>query len=311
MTLDHVEVILPNASLAKAAIRNYSRPSPVSRRGRRRRHHATPSAPNDVHAVLVAAARRRPRRPRRRRAPFARTQAFGDSAIDYDVFFFIDDFGARAARSTAPCATASTTQLARRGIEIPFPTRTVILVPRPTPQAKRDAERGRRAAAIARRRAALRRCPTTRARSSPTRARCDVYGPGEAIVRKGEAEPRALRRRARARWPSRSPRDGGGVAEVAQLGVGQCFGEMGLLTGEVALRHGAREDACCDLVVVDHDAFHDVLAAHPEVVERMGGLLARGKPGSTRPRRRGRAAQPPEERSRRLISQIREFFKLV
>ena len=30
MTLDHVEVILPNATLAKAAIRNYSRPSTVS-----------------------------------------------------------------------------------------------------------------------------------------------------------------------------------------------------------------------------------------------------------------------------------------
>ncbi len=32
MTLDHVEVILPNAGLAKASIRNYSRPSPVARR---------------------------------------------------------------------------------------------------------------------------------------------------------------------------------------------------------------------------------------------------------------------------------------
>ena len=29
MTVDQVEVILPNAGLAKAAIRNYSRPSPV------------------------------------------------------------------------------------------------------------------------------------------------------------------------------------------------------------------------------------------------------------------------------------------
>ena len=32
MTLDHVEVILPNATVAKSAIRNYSRPSRVSRR---------------------------------------------------------------------------------------------------------------------------------------------------------------------------------------------------------------------------------------------------------------------------------------
>src|SRR5262245_62000027 len=32
MTLDHVEVILPNAGLSKSAIRNYSRPSKVSRR---------------------------------------------------------------------------------------------------------------------------------------------------------------------------------------------------------------------------------------------------------------------------------------
>ena len=90
MTLDHVEVILPNAGLAKAAIRNYSRPSPVARR--RVVVGVSPAAaPDEVHEALVEAAREvsgvlpSP-------APYARTRAFAESSIEYEVLFFIDDF---------------------------------------------------------------------------------------------------------------------------------------------------------------------------------------------------------------------------
>jgi hypothetical protein len=54
-----------------------------------------------------------------------------------------------------------------------------------------------------------------------------------------------------------------------------------------------------------------VLAAHPEVVERLGGLLATRQAGITAAEAAEDGRQAPEERSRRLISQIREFFKLV
>jgi CRP-like cAMP-binding protein len=100
------------------------------------------------------------------------------------------------------------------------------------------------------------------------------------------------------------------VAEVAALGAGECFGEMGLLTGEVRSAT-VRAKTLCDLVVIDHDAFHDVLAAHPEVVERMGGLLAARQAGLDAAAVSAERAPPAEERKQRLISQIRSFFKLV
>jgi hypothetical protein len=62
--------------------------------------------------------------------------------------------------------------------------------------------------------------------------------------------------------------------------------------------------------VVDHDAFHDVLASHPEVVERMGGLLATRQAGLEAATVSDRAP-PSDDRKKRLISQIRSFFRLV
>lgn len=140
-----------------------------------------------------------------------------------------------------------------------------------------------------------------------TRAVLRRYGPGEIIVRKGDPsrELFVIERGLVVVEVDRAA----GVAEVAQLGAGQSFGEMGLLTGEPRAA-SVRAKTLCELVVVDHDAFHDVLASHPEVVERLGGLLASRQAGLEAAAVADRA-QPPEERSRRLISKIREFFKLV
>jgi CRP-like cAMP-binding protein len=141
------------------------------------------------------------------------------------------------------------------------------------------------------------------------RAALRRYGPGEAVVRKGEPsrEMFVVERGALAVEVPRG--SGAGAAEVAQLGAGQCFGEMGLLTGE-ARSATVRAKTLCDLVVIDHDAFHDVLARHPEIVDRMGGLLATRQAGLEAVVLEERAP-PTEERKRRLISQIRSFFKLV
>jgi CRP-like cAMP-binding protein len=141
------------------------------------------------------------------------------------------------------------------------------------------------------------------------RAALRRYGPGEVVVRKGDASL-AMFVVEGGSLAVEVPRDSGGVAEVAQLAAGECFGEMGLLTGE-ARSATVRAKTLCDLVVIDHDAFHDVLAAHPEVVERMGGLLAARQAGLDAAAVSAERAPPAEERKQRLISQIRSFFKLV
>ncbi|HEX3345324.1 MAG TPA: mechanosensitive ion channel family protein [Polyangiaceae bacterium] len=305
MTLDHVEVILPNASLAKAAIRNYSRPSRVSRR-RLAIGVTYDASPSDVHAVLGAAAADTPGvlpEPRAR----ARTKAFGDSAIVYEVLYFVDDF-AHAFDVDGAVADRVYHALARRGISIPYPTRTMLApLPEP-PENRRDVERGRIASVLGSLELMQPLPPDSRA-VLVERAAVRRYGPGELVVRKGEASLEMFVVEAGA-LAVEVPREGGGAAEVAALRPGDCFGEMGLLTGE-ARSASVRAKTLCDLVVIDHDAFHDVLAGHPEVVERMGGLLAARQAGLDAAAASAERAAPPEERKQRLISQIRSFFKLV
>jgi small-conductance mechanosensitive channel/CRP-like cAMP-binding protein len=351
MTLDHVEVILPNANLAKAAIRNYSRPSPISRR-RIVVGVSYAAAPHDVHTALVAAAREvqgvlaNP-------PPSSRNRAFADSAVEYELFFFIDDFSI-APRLDGAVRDRVYYALARAGIEIPYPTRTVHALPPPDTAATRREETARFAKAIA----ALdlaQPLPDDARLFLAERAHLRIYGPGEAIVRQGDSsdelfiiESGLVGIEIRHETPALPPQVAGALAaaqagaaglvggaaatplgtstspvtanprtvppprahEVAELGAGQCFGEMGLLTGEKRAAT-VRAKKICRLVVVDHESFHGVLAAHPEVVERMGLLLASRQAALDAAATTRVATPAPEERSRRFISQIREFFKLV
>ncbi|HEY3817851.1 MAG TPA: mechanosensitive ion channel family protein [Polyangiaceae bacterium] len=305
MTLDHVEVILPNASLARSAVRNYSRPSRVSRR-RLVIGITYDASPSVVHAVLAAAAADAPgvlSEPPAR----ARTKSFGDSAIVYEVLYFVDDF-AHALDVDGVVADRVYHALARRGIGIPFPTHAVIMAPAGVPEKQRDDERKRIARALASV-ALMQPLPDDSHAVLAERAHVRRYGPGEAVVRKGDASLEMFVVE-QGTLAVEVPRELKGVAEVAQLGPGECFGEMGLLTGE-ARSATVRAKTLCDLVVIDHDAFHEVLAAHPEVVERMGGLLAARQAGLEAAAVSAERAAPPEERKQRLISQIKSFFKLV
>ncbi|MGD0528681.1 MAG: cyclic nucleotide-binding domain-containing protein, partial [Polyangiaceae bacterium] len=305
MTLDHVEVILPNASIAKSAIRNYSRPSRVSRR-RLVVGVTYDASPHEVHAILGAAAADAPGvlpEPRAR----ARTKTFGDSAIVYEVLYFVDDF-AHALDVDGAVADRVYHGLARRGISIPFPMRTLQVASVEPPEKRRQAERARVAAALDAL-ALMEPLPEDSRAVLAERSAVRRYGPGEVVVRKGEESLEMFLVEA-GTLAVEVPRESGGASEVAQLGPGEYFGEMGLMTGEVRSAT-VRSKTQCDLVVIDHDAFHDVLAAHPEVVERMGGLLAVRQAGLEAAAASAGRAAPPEERKQRLISQIRSFFKLV
>ena len=182
MTLDHVEVILPNAGLAKASIRNYSRPSPVARR-RVIVSASLASAPASVHEVLIGSVTEvsgvlaTP-------APSARTRSFGESAIEYEVLFYIDDFE-RALVIEGGVRDRIYYAFARSGIEMPFPTRTLVLAPQDA-GARREATRRRCAAAIGWV-PLLQPLPLDAREVLAARASLKTYGPGEAVVRKGQA----------------------------------------------------------------------------------------------------------------------------
>jgi CRP-like cAMP-binding protein len=304
MTLDRVEVILPNAGLAKAAIRNYSRPSKVSRR-RLNVGVAYGSAPSEVHEVLVAAAVGAPGvldTP----PPRARTKAFADSAVTHELLYFVDDF-ARALDIDGEVLDRVYHGLARRGFDIPFPTRVLVTSPVDDGARRREIDRARVAAAIA---AVdiLKPLPDDSRTLLVDRAALRRYGPGEPVVRKGDPS-REMFVVESGTLAVEVPRDGGSLAEVAILGAGECFGEMGLLTGEPRSAT-VRAKTLCDLIVIDHESFHDVLAAHPEIVEGLGGLLVSRQAGLEAAVATDRTPATAD-RQQRLISKIRDFFKLV
>ncbi len=189
---------------------------------------------------------------------------------------------------------------------MPFPTRTLVLAAQDA-GVQREAIRRRCTAAIGWV-PLLQPLPVDAREVLAARASLKTYGPGEAIVRRGQASLELFLIE-RGTVVVELPHNGGGAAELARLGPGECFGEMGLLTGEPRSAT-VRAVTLCDVVVIDRESFHQVLAAHPEIVDRLGNLLVvrQGEISLAR------SAEPPQavaERSRRLISQIREFFKLV
>jgi CRP-like cAMP-binding protein len=155
----------------------------------------------------------------------------------------------------------------------------------------------------------LRPLPEDARRVLADRADHRLFGPGEAVVTKGDpsAELFIIER---GEVAVEVVRENGTVVEVSRLGPGQCFGEMGLLTGEPRSAT-VRAKTLCHLVVLDHDAFHQVLAAHPEVLDGMGSMLLTRQAELDAATTTHHAAAPSAERARRLISQIREFFRLV
>jgi small-conductance mechanosensitive channel/CRP-like cAMP-binding protein len=305
MTLDHVEVILPNAGLAKSAIRNYSRPSKVSRR-RVVIGVAYSAPPAEVHEALVSAAIGAPgvlTKP----APFARTKSFADSAIEYELLFFVDDFE-HANNVDGGVRDRIYYALARRGLEIPFPTHTLLLPQTTSAEEAKKAELARRATLVD---AVLLFAPLPEdaRRVIAERAVLRTFGPGEIVIRKGDPSD-DMYIIERGAVVVEVPRNAGDATPVALLKQGDWFGEMGLLAGEPRAAT-VRATALCHLLVIDHAAFHEVLASHPEVVERMGQLLAERQAGLEAASTQEEAPSPTSERSRKLISQIRIWFKLA
>ena len=67
-------------------------------------------------------------------------------------------------------------------------------------------------------------------------------------------------------------RPGGSTAEAARLGPGKFVGEMSLMTGEPRSATVAAASEC-EMVKVDKEAFHEVLAAAPGLAEQITKVL--------------------------------------
>jgi small-conductance mechanosensitive channel/CRP-like cAMP-binding protein len=304
ITNDQIEVIVPNALLAKAAIKNFTKPTPISRRSVLvQAPYQTP--PHRVQQAIEAGLVNTPGLvvdP----TPWVRTKAFADSGVEYEVFYFTNDYGNRL-RIDGIVRDRVWYALQRAGIQVPFPTRIVNMHHVSEESEKRSLDRE-----LERRDRSL-RCVDFLDVLSPEMHRAlaaaatvRLFAPGEVIVREGENSTELYILDRGEVVVELGPK----AIPIARLGPGKFFGEMALMTGEVR-RATVRALTECETIVVSHAAFHDTLAAAPDVVEKMSDLLAsRQAELEAAASSRVSVPEPMQQRSRRLVSQIKSFFKI-
>jgi small-conductance mechanosensitive channel len=307
VTLDDVELTVPNGTLAKAAIANFTKPTTLSRRN------LTFYAPYDVppkrvHELVREALKGLPgvvELP----PPSVVTNGFGESGVEYWVRFFTDRFEIRdlvdgSARDRIWYA------LKRESLPLPYPNRTVHLEQTSDESRRRAAE-----AAVGERERILQVVDFLRVLSDEDRRKLaslttvHLYAAGETIVHQGDdtAELFIVERGEvtvlleRGRQPPK---------EVARLTAGQFFGEMALVTGE---RRNATVRAAseCALLVVGHSAFEQIVRSSPGLVEHISRVLAERQAALALhsvkdPSLDGSAADGGSQ----LLERIRRFFSL-
>jgi small-conductance mechanosensitive channel/CRP-like cAMP-binding protein len=307
ITSELVEVIVPNALLAKAPIRNFSRPSHLSRRTITVQG-PYESSPRRVHDAILGAITGTPgvlADP----PPWVQTRNFGDSGIEYAIYFFTDDFASRD-RIDGHVRDRVWYALQRGEVHIPYPQRTVHM------HAVSDESRGRSLERELERRDKVLRCvdfldvlPQEAHRALAAAAVVRLYAPGEIIVALGDTSGE-LYIIDRGEVVVELPREDKTPREIARLGSGKFFGEMGLMTGEQR-KATVRAMKECELLVVSHEAFHSTLSANTGVIEKISDLLLQRQAElEAVASSRDTMIEPMQDRSKRLISQIKSFFKL-
>jgi small-conductance mechanosensitive channel/CRP-like cAMP-binding protein len=309
LTLDEVEVIVPNGTLAKAPIRNYSKPTTVSRRSVFV-HCAYDEPPHRVHQTILAALREVPGVldvP----APSIVTNTFADSGVEYWVRYYITAFQRRdvidgAVRDRVWYA------LRRAGVIIPYPQRTVHM--REVSEATRVAAEER---SIAARDRALRNVdfldalPDGEHRRLAAMTEQRSYAAGEVIVHEGDlVDDLFIVERGEVVVMLDRPGEEHDV-EIARLGPGKFFGEIEFITGGTRFAT-VKAVMACDLLIVGHDALREVLQRSPALAEPLSKVLAERLAELER-----HAANVPIEdavdsaaRRSHLLTRIRQFFSL-
>jgi small-conductance mechanosensitive channel/CRP-like cAMP-binding protein len=308
ITLDEVEVVVPNGALAKVPITNFTKPTLVSRRSAFVfAPYAVP--PLEVHAIILAAVAdavgvvREP-------APSVVTNQFGEYGIEYWVRYYTDQFHRRDAVDGA-VRDRIWYALRRAQVEIPYPHRTIEVHQVTAESTARETEQAR-----SERDKALRCVDIFRVLSDPERAHLAelaehrLYAPGEVIVRQGD-ETSELYVVERGEVVVSVQRPGTDApVEVARVGKGEFFGEMALVTGD-RRQATVRAATACQLLCVNRDAVQRIMEQAPDLADRLGNLLLERQAELDE---RASARTPDAERELRsrqdLVGRIKKFFAM-
>ncbi len=307
LTTDRVEIVVPNANLARAPIRNFSKPTVLLRRQIRVRA-PYDFAPAHVRNLLEAAVEGTPgvlAEPK----PNVIVGDFESDGLLYVLRYFTDD-----AETVHPIDGRVRERiwhaLRRAGIPFPRGQREVFMH---TVSAE-DSEHSR-LSKMTERRATLRQVevfevlPDSAVDVLAGLVHTRRFAAGEFVLRKGDAGGEMyIVEHGEVAVVVEQP--GGSLAEVARLHKGQFFGEMSLLTG-ASRTATVRAVSDLALLVVDKTAFLAVLQQSPDVAVRMSEMLVlrQGELERESAKVSGQH-QLPNERNKAMLSKIREFFAI-
>jgi small-conductance mechanosensitive channel/CRP-like cAMP-binding protein len=289
-------VVVPNSTLSKDTITNYSEPTSLTRL--EVEVGATYDAPpNVVKSVILEALKTEPL-VTHERAPEVLLVDFAASSITYRTRVWTDDFAADE-RVKDRVRSIIYYAFKRNGISIPYPIQVEMHY---EGNAAPEAERGPAAAALdaveifsaledAERAELLRM------------AHARLYAAGETIVRQGESGSSMFVIVSGEATVTLAP-DG---HEVFRFNGRGFFGEMSLLTGEPRTAT-VTAVTDCDLLEITVDAFRRFVLANPQVVEQVGMATARRAAEIAKVRAAGAAPPAAAATPESLVARIRRFL---
>lgn len=290
-------VVVPNSTIAKEAINNYSEPSAPSRLqvdvGA-----GYEQPPNLVREALLAAVAQS-KYALKTPAPDVLLLDFGASAIVYRTRFWIDDYSQDDLAMDA-VRTAIYYELRRRNIEIPWPIQIEYSREEaPTDTPERRASFAQEIAAVP----VLASLPEEAHRALAAAATEQLFADGERIV--GEGDPGCSMFVVRKGTVSITV--GEERREVAVTKAGGYFGEMSLLTGDPRTATvSARGDAT--VLEINANAFRAYVQAHPEVIDQLAAAATARRRELDQTRAASGGARAVTVVS--LRDRMREFFGL-
>lgn len=297
-------IIHPNSSITKQKVRNLSKISPFM--ARFQMGIAYPHPPGVVKSTLISATREIDEI-RREPQPHVFLKSFGDFAVEYELRFWMNDYGRKYAVLDA-VATRIWYALRRSGIEIPYPVRDVNV--RMIPE---DLEKRREDSAYETIYAELRSIPlfdglTDAQISSISATSCiQRFSAGESLVIQGDTGDSMFLVKSgqlRVEVAGASSR-----AVVAMLGTGDFFGEMSLLTGEPRSASVIAESDT-EVIRIAKEDFASVISTDAGAVEVLSAALEeRLKENAERAAlSSGQESRAPQRSRADILTKIRGFF---
>lgn len=298
-------VIIPNSMISKGVVVNYSAPTRVhavyAEIGIHYRH-----PPAVARKAMEEAAEQTPSILKMPRIHI-RTMIFGDSAITYQVKYWIKDYADLEEIKNA-FMTRVWYSFSRHGIEFPFPIRNVYM--------RTITEETEKAAAQELENRIfdqLREVPLfdpltdQETRSLASRARVERYFTGEVVMHQGQP------------GDSLYIIDEGAVAVAVSVdGRSERLAELGpsAIIGEMALMTGAERTATVtatvptQFVVIDRDAFRKTLLQNPQIADQISEMLStrREQRDATLAALHEAASHGPVAERGQILARIWEFF---